>query len=173
MLIDMLRDIEKKAEPAAAPDRGDLAHVQPSDLLSDTVGQDEAESTLARPAGGNLSEVARTTSSGYVRSKLTVLHGGASRASMAEFDGALAVSAAPEANHANEPKPIPEALMAYLSQESLDELATHGVDTAKLQDLFGAPFATQRAFFYRLREVLGIKKDKFSLSPWPRPTYRR
>ena len=57
MLIDMLRDIEKKAEPAAAPDRGDLAHVQPSDLLSDTVGQDEAESTLARPAGGNLSEV--------------------------------------------------------------------------------------------------------------------
>ena len=92
---------------------------------------------------------------------------------MAEFDGALAVSAAPEANHANEPKPIPEALMAYLSQESLDELATHGVDTAKLQDLFGAPFATQRAFFYRLREVLGIKKDKFSLSPWPRPTYRR
>ena len=80
MLIDMLRDIEKKAEPAAAPDRGDLAHVQPSDLLSDTVGQDEAESTLARPAGGNLSEVAGTTSSGYVRSKLTVLHGGDARA---------------------------------------------------------------------------------------------
>jgi hypothetical protein len=45
MLIDMLRDIEKKAEPAAAPDRGDLAHVQPSDLLSDTVGQGKAEST--------------------------------------------------------------------------------------------------------------------------------
>ena len=64
MMIDMLRDIEKKAEPAAAADRGDLANVQPSDLLSDTVGQGEAESTLARPTGGNPSEVARATSSG-------------------------------------------------------------------------------------------------------------
>jgi len=30
-------------------DRGDLAHVQPSDLLPDTVGQGEAESSLGSP----------------------------------------------------------------------------------------------------------------------------
>jgi ribonucleoside-diphosphate reductase alpha chain len=47
-------------------DRGDLAHVQPGDLLPDAVGKGEAESTLADPAPP---EVARSTSSGYVRSK--------------------------------------------------------------------------------------------------------
>ena len=51
----------------------------------------------------------RGASSGYVRSKLTVLHGGAGRAPMAEFKpapakagGALAVSAAPEEDYATE-----------------------------------------------------------------------
>ena len=58
-------------------DRGDLAHVQPGDLLPDAVGQGEAESTLGETTPP---EVARTASSGYVRSKLTVLHGGAGRA---------------------------------------------------------------------------------------------
>ena len=57
-------------------DRGDLAHVQPGDLLPDAVGQGEAESTLGETTPP---EVARTASSGYVRSKLTVLHGGAGR----------------------------------------------------------------------------------------------
>jgi len=74
-------------------DRGDLAHVQPGDLLPDAVGKGEAESTLGEAAGDTPPEVARSTSSGYVRSKLTVVHGGAGRASAAEFDGALAVSA--------------------------------------------------------------------------------
>jgi ribonucleoside-diphosphate reductase alpha chain len=83
-------------------DRGDLAHVQPGDLLPDTVGQGEAESTLGSPVGGDPPEVARNTSSGYVRSKLTVLHGGAGRAPAAEFDGALAVSADPEEDYATE-----------------------------------------------------------------------
>src|SRR5262249_17247184 len=82
-------------------DRGDLAHVQPGDLLPDAVGKGEAESTLGEPSDDDhRPEVAaimqRGASSGYVRSKLTVLHGGAGRAPAAEFDGALAVSAAPE-----------------------------------------------------------------------------
>jgi ribonucleoside-diphosphate reductase alpha chain len=61
-------------------DRGDLAHVHPSDLLPDAVGQGEAESTLMRRAASN----------GYVRNKLTVLDGGAGRGG--DIDGALALS---------------------------------------------------------------------------------
>jgi len=77
-------------------DRGDLAHVQPGDLLPDAVGKGEAESTLGDPGDDDRPEVARSTSSGYVRSRLTVVHGGAGRSPAAEFDGALAVSATPE-----------------------------------------------------------------------------
>jgi ribonucleoside-diphosphate reductase alpha chain len=83
-------------------DRGDLAHVQPGDLLPDAVGKGEAESTLGEPDDDPRPEIARGASSGYVRSKLTVLHGGAGRAPAAEFDGALAVSAAPEEEYATE-----------------------------------------------------------------------
>jgi ribonucleoside-diphosphate reductase alpha chain len=87
-------------------DRGDLAHVQPSDLLPDAVGKGEAESTLGGPDDGDRPEVAAMmrhgASSGYVRSKLTVVHGGAGRAPAAAFDGALAVSAPPEEDYANE-----------------------------------------------------------------------
>ena len=91
-------------------DRGDLAHVQPGDLLPDAVGKGEAESTLGGSDDDDpRREVARSTSSGYVRSKLTVLHGGAGRAPAAEFKpapakagGALAVSASPEEDYVNE-----------------------------------------------------------------------
>src|SRR5271166_1824476 len=87
-------------------DRGDLAHVQPGDLLPDAVGKGEAESTLGGPGDDDRPEVAaivqRGASSGYVRSKLTVVHGGAGRAPAAAFDGALAVSAAPEEDYATE-----------------------------------------------------------------------
>jgi hypothetical protein len=58
-------------------DRGDLAHVRPGELLPDAVGKGEAESTLGPDEDDPRPEVARSTSSGYVRSKLTVLHGGA------------------------------------------------------------------------------------------------
>ena len=44
----------------------------------------------------------RNTSSGYVRSKLTVLHGGGGRAPEGAFDGALAVSAPPAEDYAYE-----------------------------------------------------------------------
>jgi len=66
-------------------DRGDLAHVELGDLLTNAAGKGEAELTLNGPGGDDLSEAARSTSSGYVRSKLTVLHGGADRAPAAEF----------------------------------------------------------------------------------------
>ena len=83
-------------------DRGDLAHVQPGDLLPDAVGKGEAESTLSAPGGDDRPEVARSTSSGYVRSKLTLLHGGAGQAPAAEFGGALAVALLAEDDHATE-----------------------------------------------------------------------
>jgi ribonucleoside-diphosphate reductase alpha chain len=72
-------------------DRSDLAHVQLGDLMPDTVGKGEAESNLMRRAASN----------GFVRSKLTVLDGGAGRATaLAAFadpdlDGPLALSLMP------------------------------------------------------------------------------
>jgi ribonucleoside-diphosphate reductase alpha chain len=75
-------------------DRGDLAHVQPGDLMPDTVGKGEAESSLMRHAA----------SPGFLRNKLTVLDGGAGRATAladyveTDIDGPLALSPIPEAD---------------------------------------------------------------------------
>jgi ribonucleoside-diphosphate reductase alpha chain len=59
--------------------RNDLAHVQPADVLPDTVGKGTVESTL--PDGGGRADLVavaqRYASTGYVRNKLTVLQGGA------------------------------------------------------------------------------------------------
>jgi ribonucleoside-diphosphate reductase alpha chain len=76
--------------------RDDLAHAEPADLLPDTVGKGEAQSSLAATADERRPETAardpepwpaeelalmqRMTSNGYIRNKLTVLHGGAGRA---------------------------------------------------------------------------------------------
>jgi len=64
--------------------RNDLAHVQPADLMPDTIGKGTAaESSI--PDGGAPRQpdvaavVQRVASTGYVRSKLTVLHGGGNR----------------------------------------------------------------------------------------------
>jgi ribonucleoside-diphosphate reductase alpha chain len=73
-------------------DRGDLAHAQPGDLMPDTVGKGEAESNLMRRAASN----------GFVRNKLTVLDGGAGRATALvafadpDLDSPLALSPSPE-----------------------------------------------------------------------------
>jgi ribonucleoside-diphosphate reductase alpha chain len=81
--------------------RNDLAHVQPADILPDTVGKGSAETT--RPDGGGRPDVAavvQRVSTGYVRSKLTVLQGGAamgattaSLATALDMRGELAVAA--------------------------------------------------------------------------------
>jgi ribonucleoside-diphosphate reductase alpha chain len=68
-------------------DRNDLAHVQPADLLPDTIGKGAAEeSNLREPAAERAPDqrmdvaavMQRVTSNGFVRNRLTVLHGGAS-----------------------------------------------------------------------------------------------
>jgi ribonucleoside-diphosphate reductase alpha chain len=94
--------------------RNDLAHVEPDDLMPDTVGHpSDAEPNLRQINDEQKSQVGaevaaivqRVASQGYVRNKLTVLHGGkrASAATTARavgepgemplFSGALAVSA--------------------------------------------------------------------------------
>ena len=77
--------------------RNDLAHVQPADLMPDTIGKGTfAESNL--PDGGGRSDVAavvqRVASTGYVRNKLTVLQGGAGQAVLASH-GSAAYDVAP------------------------------------------------------------------------------
>jgi ribonucleoside-diphosphate reductase alpha chain len=62
-------------------ERNDLAHVEPADLMPDTVGKGAAaESNLREPATQSGADVAammqRVASQGFVRNKLTVLHGG-------------------------------------------------------------------------------------------------
>ena len=73
--------------------RSDLAHAEPGDLLPDTVGKGEAQSSLRsaensddyHPSPGSGLEpgvaamMQRVMSNGYVRNKFTVLHGGAGR----------------------------------------------------------------------------------------------
>jgi ribonucleoside-diphosphate reductase alpha chain len=63
-------------------DRNDLAHVEPADLMPDTIGNVVAESNVreideAASVGAEVAAMMqRVTSNGYVRNKLTVLHGG-------------------------------------------------------------------------------------------------
>jgi ribonucleoside-diphosphate reductase alpha chain len=78
-------------------DRADLAHVEPADLMPDTIGDRiTAESTPPEPIVPRPEVAAmmhRVVSQGYVRNKLTVLSGGKRAAAGAT---ALAPEAAPE-----------------------------------------------------------------------------
>jgi|HubBroStandDraft_1064217.scaffolds.fasta_scaffold00033_67 ribonucleoside-diphosphate reductase alpha chain len=76
--------------------RNDLAHVQPADLMPDTVGKGHEEGNLPRDASkaaeqvtAQLAAIQRVTSSGFVRNNLRVLQGGAATATAA---AALAIS---------------------------------------------------------------------------------
>jgi ribonucleoside-diphosphate reductase alpha chain len=82
--------------------RNDLAHVQPADLMPDTVGKGHEEGNL--PKDGNraaeqvtaqLAEIQRGVSSGFVRNKLRVLQGGVAATAYAG-QTALAVALDPE-----------------------------------------------------------------------------
>ncbi len=71
--------------------RNDLAHVQPADVMPDTVGKGSTESNLP-DGGGSRSDVAavvqRVASVGYVRNKLTVFQGGAGSGPVASHGNA-------------------------------------------------------------------------------------
>ena len=77
--------------------RNDLAHVQPADLVPDTVGKGNSESNP--PDGGGKPDVAavvqRVASVGYVRNKLMVFQGGAATGTTASHgNAALNIAAA-------------------------------------------------------------------------------
>ncbi len=75
--------------------RNDLAHVEPADTLPDAMGKGMSQSDL--PDNGRLAEaVRRVTSTGYVRSQLTVLPGGQQRVSAtAKVEGSSALALQP------------------------------------------------------------------------------
>jgi ribonucleoside-diphosphate reductase alpha chain len=78
-------------------DRNDLAHVEPADLMPDTIGKGViAESNLreidddeSASVGAEVAAIVqKVTSNGYVRNRLTVLHGGRRGAAAAARTGA-------------------------------------------------------------------------------------
>ncbi|HKH34519.1 MAG TPA: vitamin B12-dependent ribonucleotide reductase, partial [Beijerinckiaceae bacterium] len=117
--------------------RSDLAHVEPADLMPDTVGKGvAAESSLQEPnlrehsteAGPDVAALMqRVASQGFVRNRLTVVQGGAKRSSAREpaarasggddmplFAGALAVAA--EAVEVTAPDPRPDSLTRQIRE---------------------------------------------------------
>src|SRR5437763_7541836 len=70
--------------PISYLDRNDLAHVEPADLMPDTLGQGAAAESnlreLASEAGADVAAMMqRVASNGFVRNRLTVLQGGGKR----------------------------------------------------------------------------------------------
>src|SRR3546814_12655288 len=55
--------------------RNDLAHVEPADIMPDSLGTGDGQGNL--PGGGMAETVRRFASKGYVRNQLLVLNGGA------------------------------------------------------------------------------------------------
>ena len=82
--------------------RNDLAHVQPADLTPDTLGKGHGESNLPEAGTGGRGDgagIPRGVVAGYVRSKLTLLRGGAGNGPTAlsrDGNNALALTTALE-----------------------------------------------------------------------------
>src|SRR6185437_6689866 len=109
-------------------DRNDLAHVQPADVLPDTVGKGTAESNLPDGVGGRpeiAAVVQRVTSTGYVRNRLTVLQGGQASAAATASRGNTALDlAVDEADAAKAEKAVAETLKTELkSSTAIDSRA--------------------------------------------------
>jgi ribonucleoside-diphosphate reductase alpha chain len=73
--------------------RNELAHVEPADLTPDTVGRGTSLESQLEHAAHLDAVVERVASRGYVRSKLTVVKGGAGSMS-ADFSGSMQIAAA-------------------------------------------------------------------------------
>jgi ribonucleoside-diphosphate reductase alpha chain len=105
--------------------RSDLAHVGPGDLLPDAVGTGEREGTL--PAGGQALGAARKfASTGYVRSNLYVLTGGAAP-SLDSMEAEMAIAQAARAQVAASTE-----LTVEQTTVSVTKSLTHAVD-AKME----------------------------------------
>src|SRR3954452_21944471 len=124
-------------------DRNDLAHVEPADLMPDTLGKGAAAESNLRETepvtepdrAAMAAMMQRVASNGFVRNKLTVLQGGGKRVwgarseawaqaepDMPLFSGALAVAASVEVT-ASDPRlaQIQEARMKVYEGDSCEE----------------------------------------------------
>jgi ribonucleoside-diphosphate reductase alpha chain len=106
--------------------RNDLAHVQPADVLPDTVGKGSTESNL--PDGGARPEFAavvqRVASTGYVRNRLTVLQGGQAGAATASRGNTALDLAIDEMDEVKVERTVTETLKAELQgSTSIDSRA--------------------------------------------------
>ncbi|GGF17988.1 ribonucleotide-diphosphate reductase subunit alpha [Aliidongia dinghuensis] len=87
--------------------RNDLAHVQPADLAPDTVGAGDQEGLLpdtadaSRKAAAQFEKIQRAASSGFARTKLTVLQGGLPAVAFAGTS-ALALATDPHVGHSHD-----------------------------------------------------------------------
>jgi ribonucleoside-diphosphate reductase alpha chain len=77
--------------------RNDLAHVEPADVMPDTLGRGASESDLPEQARKNVAETVRlVASTGYVRNQFLVLDGGAGNGAAAKAAALGAVAATQE-----------------------------------------------------------------------------
>jgi ribonucleoside-diphosphate reductase alpha chain len=117
-------------------DRSDLAHVEPADLMPDTVGKGAAaESNLREPESDAGADVAammqRVASQGFVRNKLTVLQGGGKRSSGRGEGGASA-----RAEPRSEPDmPLFAGALAFAETTSLTITATDSRPESRVQQI--------------------------------------
>ena len=84
--------------------RHDLAHAEPGDLMPDSVGGGEGQGELPAASEATLETVRRVASSGYVRSQLLVLNGGAAAShggETAASDGTAVAQGQPVGTPAN------------------------------------------------------------------------
>jgi ribonucleoside-diphosphate reductase alpha chain len=104
--------------------RSDLAHVEPADLMPDTVGKGAAaESNLREPDPESGAAVAammqRVASQGFVRNRLTVLQGGAKRPSARGEGGARAETGARGEPRVEADMPLFAGALAFAEETSL------------------------------------------------------
>ncbi len=150
--------------------RGDLAHAEPHDLLPDTVGKGEAESSLASSDDIDDADycpqavpeldpeieprvaamMQRVTSNGYVRNKFTVLHGGAAARSTA---ASLAITALAAADDGLSP-----AIPIYASDDTTLALRLERIRAARIKGYEGDS-CTECGNFTLIRNGTCLKCD--------------
>jgi ribonucleoside-diphosphate reductase alpha chain len=95
--------------------RNDLAHVEPADTLPDAMGKGMAQSDL--PDNGRFVESLRkVTSTGYLRSQLTVLPGGQQRVTQARSEGSSALAMQSETRQEATPLAVTLVEQAVVSE---------------------------------------------------------
>ena len=106
--------------------RDDLAHAQPADLMPDTVGKGvDKESLPDRPENDMAAVVQRLASNGFVRNKLTVFQGGASKlAPVAAAGGSAAVAAVHVHTHTHTRTTQVEERVIAAVDERLEQIRT-------------------------------------------------